>query len=137
MFILPNRYTEEETTAIANNVSDLIKKQEGEITSTDNLGDLKLAYPIKKNSSGIYLVVEFNAPPEKIAVLEGIFKLTPEILRFQIVSKKLKTQADIEAERRRHERKIEKKEAPKTPPPKVSLEELDKKLGEILGGEII
>lgn len=141
LYILPGKYTEEEMEGISVKINDLVKKYGGEITSTDNLGAKKLAYPIADAQVGNYLVVEFNAEPEKIKELGGELKLTPEILRFGIVFKKLKTQEEIEAEKMRKEKmaaRAEKREEEKVEPaPKVSLEELDKKLGEILEGDIM
>lgn len=141
LYILPGKYTEEEMEGISVKINELVKKHGGEITSTDNLGSKKLAYPIADAQVGNYLVIEFNNEPEKIKELGAELKLTPEILRFVIVFKKLKTQEEIEAEKVRKEkmaaRDLKKEEEKAEPPPKVSLEELDKKLGEILEGDII
>lgn len=138
LYIIPGQYTEEETENIVGKINDLVKKHEGEITLTDNLGNIKFAYPIRGVQSGNYIIVEFNAESLKIKELDSILKLTPEVLRFQIVNKKLKTKAEIEREKLKQARLIQKTEAEKpAPAPKVSLEELDKKLGEILEGNII
>lgn len=127
--------------AISKKINETVKKHGGEITSADNLGSKKLAYPIGDAQVGNYLVIEFNGEAEKIKDFESELKLTPEVLRFSIALKKLKTQEEIEAEKVRKEKmaaRAEKAEETKTePPPKVSLEELDKKLGEILEGDII
>ncbi len=141
LYIIPGRYTEEEMEGISGKINETVKKYGGEITLTDNLGSKKIAYPIANTQVGNYLVIEFNAEPEKIKELGGELKLTPEVLRHEIVLKKLKTQAEIEAEKTRKEKmaaRAEKKEEAKVEPTqKVSLEELDKKLGEILEGDII
>ena len=141
LYILPGKYTEEEMEAISKKINETVKKYGGEITSTDNLGSKKLAYPIGDAQVGNYLVIEFNGEAEKIKDLESELKLTPEVLRFSIALKKLKTQEEIEAEKVRKEKmaaRAEKAEETKPEPaPKVSLEELDKKLGEILEGDII
>ncbi len=140
LYIIPGRYTEEEMEGISGKINETVKKHSGEITLTDNLGSKKIAYPIANTQVGNYLVIEFNAEPEKIKELEGELKLTPEVLRCEIVLKKLKTQAEIEEEKIRKEKMAEKakvEEVKAEPASKVSLEELDKKLGEILEGDII
>lgn len=140
LYIIPGRYTEEEMEGIAVKVSELVKKHGGEITVTDNLGQKKLSYPIANVQTGNYLVIEFNAEPERIKELDGELKLTPEVLRYQVAQKRVKTQAEIDKEKARQERMAEKSEEAKVkaePAPKVSIEELDKKLGEILEGDII
>lgn len=140
LYILPGKYTEEEMDAISARINEVVKKHGGEITLTDNLGSKKLAYPIADAQIGNYLVVEFNGEVEKIKTLGNELKLTPEVLRFCITFKKLKTQEEVEAEKNRKEKMAQKQKAEETkaePAPKVSLEELDKKLGEILEGDII
>ena len=140
LYIIPGKYTEEEMEGISGKISEIVKKHGGEITSTDNLGSKKLAYPIANTQVGNYLVIEFNSEQEKIKELGGELKLTPEILRFGITIKKLKTQAEIDAAKVRKEKMAQKQKAEEVkaePAPKVSLEELDKKLGEILEGDII
>jgi len=141
LYIIPGRYTEEEMGAISVKINEVVKKYGGEITSTDDLGPKKLAFPIDKVQTGNYLVIEFNTEPEKIKELEGELKLTPEISRYEIIIKKMKTQAEIDAEKVRREKMVERakvaEEVKAEPAPKVSLEELDKKLGEILEGDII
>lgn len=140
LYIIPGKYTEEEIETIGNKVIEVVKGYGGEITFTDNLGDKKLSFPIDGAQTGSYLVIEFNAEPAKIKDLDGELKLTPEVLRHQIVAKKVLTQAEIEQEKKRQERLVEKpvEEKPAAAPaPKVTLEELDKKLGEILEGDII
>ncbi|MBU1145975.1 30S ribosomal protein S6 [Patescibacteria group bacterium] len=140
LYILPGKYTEEEMEGISVKINELVKKHGGEITLTDNLGAKKLAYPIADVQVGNYLVIEFNSEPEKIKELGGELKLTPEVLRFGIILKKLKTQEEIDGEKIRKEKMAQKQKAEETkaePAPKVSLEELDKKLGEILEGDII
>ena len=126
---------------ISGKINEVVKKFGGEITLTDNLGSKKLAYPIGDAQVGNYLVIEFNGEPEKIKELGNELKLTPEVLRFIIALKKVKTQEEIEAEKVRKEKmaaRAEKKEEAKVEPTqKVSLEELDKKLGEILEGDIL
>jgi small subunit ribosomal protein S6 len=143
LYTIPGSYTEEEADSIGKKINEIVKKYGGEITSTDNLGSKKLAYPIAKAQVGTYLVIEFNAEPAKIKELDGELKLTPEVMRFGIAVKRIKTKAEVDAEKAREVRmaeKAEEAEKAKTAPapaPKVSLEELDKKLGEILEGDII
>jgi small subunit ribosomal protein S6 len=154
--IIPAKYTEAELPGVEGKIADLIKKYEGEITSTQNLGNKRISYPIKAAQNGFYFVIELNLEENRVKDFENALKLTPEVLRHQLSSKKLKTQAEIEKEKLRQERidqrlaekkaeetvaltedKIEEEKEQPIKQPKVSLEELDKKLGEILDGDII
>jgi small subunit ribosomal protein S6 len=142
LYIIPGKYTEEEAEAISTKIKELVKKCGGDITMTDNLGNAKLAYDIKGAQTGSFMVLEFNAEPNQIKELDNALKLVAELTRHQIVNKKEVTKEEMEKEKARKERRekmaqkaAEEKAAP--PAPKVSLEELDKKLGEILSGDII
>jgi len=141
LYIIPGKYTEEEAEAISTKIKELVKKCGGEITMTDNLGNNRLAYDIKGAQTGNFMVLEFNAEPNKIKELDNAMKLATELTRHQIVVKKEETEEEILRAKRRQERQekmAQKAEAEKVAPaPKVSLEELDKKLGEILSGDII
>lgn len=140
LYIIPGKYTGEEVENIGNKVIEMVKGYGGEITFTDNLGEKRFSYPVRGTQTGSYLVIEFNAEPAKIKDLDSELKSNVDVLRHQIVAKKVLTQAEIEQEKKRQERLVAKPTEEKpavAPAPKVTLEELDKKLGEILEGDII
>jgi len=56
-----------------------------EIIKTDELGDKDLAYEVKKRKRGKYVLFIIKASPEKITVLERIFKLNANLLKFLFV----------------------------------------------------
>ncbi|TSC53899.1 MAG: 30S ribosomal protein S6 [Parcubacteria group bacterium LiPW_39] len=95
----------------------------------------KLAYPIKKQLYGFYVVSKFQLEPEKIEELEKRLRLENDILRFLILIQK-------EISLRQLKTKIIKPKRPALTPgetikaePKaarVKIEELDKKLEELL-----
>lgn len=60
----------------------LVAEHGGKMVSEDNWGLSKLAYPIKKKSTGFYHFFEFQANPEFIAQLETIYRRDERILRF-------------------------------------------------------
>ena len=51
------------------------------------MGRKKLAYEIKKNKEGFYVVLDFEAKPEFIAELERIYRITDEIIKFIVIKK--------------------------------------------------
>ena len=53
--------------------SDLINS-DGKVESVDELGKKKLAYEIKKNTEGNYVVLNFEANPAIVAELERIYE---------------------------------------------------------------
>jgi len=150
LYIVPMSYTADELKPIVEKVAGLIKENQGTITKDENLGKQKLAYLIKHMSHGYYLLYEFDLPKANLQKLNRALSLSQEVLRFIITKKKVKTEAEISQEKalqeklaKRKEKEIEKmkaekveiKEKPKkekATKEKISLEELDKKLDEIL-----
>lgn len=153
LYILPISLTPEETTPFVEKVAAFIKDNGGEITKDDNLGKQKFAYPIKALTHGYYFLYEFDLPKAHLSKLNRSIQLMPEVVRYLIVKKRIKTEQDIADEKateerlaKRKEKEIEKLKAEKESPAKasedkdkkpsgkekMSLEDLDKKLDEIL-----
>ena len=66
--------------------SDLINS-DGKVESVDELGKKKLAYEIKKNAEGNYVVINFEANPAVVSELERIYRITDEVLKFITIRK--------------------------------------------------
>ncbi len=66
--------------------SDLINT-EGKVESVDELGKRKLAYEVKKNKEGYYVIIHFEAKPTLIAELERNYRITDEVIKFIVVRK--------------------------------------------------
>jgi small subunit ribosomal protein S6 len=56
-----------------------------EIEKTDETGDRDLAYEIKKRTRGKYVLFTVKADPAKITVLDRIFKLNANLLKYLFV----------------------------------------------------
>lgn len=66
--------------------SDLINT-EGKIESVEQLGKKRLAYEIKKNKEGFYILFNFEAKPELITELERNYRITDEVIKFIVIRK--------------------------------------------------
>ena len=72
-------------------VKELIQKfsnlinNDGKVESVEELGKKKLAYEIKKNSEGIYVLINFEAAPTLIKELERVYRITDEVMKFIVV----------------------------------------------------
>ncbi len=66
-------------------LSDAIKKEGGEVVSVDNWGLKNLAYRIKKNRKGYYVVLNISAPASAIFEYERLARLNEDIIRFMTV----------------------------------------------------
>ncbi|MEX0966580.1 MAG: 30S ribosomal protein S6 [Bacteroidia bacterium] len=99
IFITTPLLTEDQTKEVVDKFKDLLNSHESKIVNEENWGLRKLAYPIKKKSTGFYHLLEFEANPELIAKLEVEYKRDERILRFLTV--KLDKYAQVYADRRR------------------------------------
>lgn len=71
----------------------------GKIKNVDNWGKRKLAYPIQKNESAVYVFYTVELPAESVRKVESTLNITDEVIRFLIVRPDLKKLAKAEAER--------------------------------------
>jgi small subunit ribosomal protein S6 len=69
----------------------------GKVTNTDNWGKRKLAYPIKRNESAIYVFYTVELPGENVRKVESTLNITDEVIRFLITRPDLKAIAKAEA----------------------------------------
>ena len=85
IMILAAATAAEEITAIIEKVKELITSNDGTILKIENIGKKKLAYEIKKNTEGIYIVVEFEVKSEVVSELERYYRIKEEIIKFLTV----------------------------------------------------
>ena len=69
----------------------------GKVTNTDNWGKRKLAYPIKRQESAIYVFYAVEMPGESVKKVESTLNITDEVIRFLITRPDLKAIAKAEA----------------------------------------
>lgn len=163
LYILPAKYAETEIDGIRAKVAGMIEAAGGKVSRNESLGKIKLAYVIKKQQHGTYVLVHFGAEPSAIAVIDRQFRLSDEILRHMIVDLAPGQEkavvsiqsyvAPLSEEARELPRRVAtaaptaapRAAAPAAAPaaaraadvaPSMSMAELDKKLDEILDAEV-
>ena len=70
--------------ALIEKFSNLINTN-GKLDSIEEIAKKKLAYEIKKNKEGYYVVFKFESKPEAIAELERVYRITDEVIKFIVV----------------------------------------------------
>jgi len=85
LYIVGSPFTKKDLPGISEKVKKAIESLKGKIVNEDNLGNKKLAYPIKRVYRGFYILVNFELPQDKLKEFNNKFNLTPEILRHMIV----------------------------------------------------
>ncbi len=69
----------------------------GTVANTDNWGKRKLAYPIKKNESAVYVIYTVDLPAQSVRKVESTLNITDEVIRSLITKPDLKAIAKAEA----------------------------------------
>ena len=158
LFIIPNKYTDDEARQVYERVEKIIADNGGQITMREYWGKKRLAYEIKQNAFGYYGLFEFDLEGENLATVDSALRLSTEVLRHQIVAKKTKTALELakaeairakidskkalaikQAETKKKEADIEETKSKETKAkPKdrrAELKDLDEKLENILNAE--
>jgi len=135
--------SEEKLNSLRERVISYLQERKGILSEAGNSIKKILGYPIKKKKSPLFThsaflaTLDFSAPPDLIDDLKKRLDGEPEILRYFIIGKKTpaKAAAPPIPEKFKRERAEIKKPTVRTQPkePKVELEEIEKKLDEILG----
>ena len=96
--LFSNKYSETEVEAIRARVDKMIADYGGQITSQEYWGKRKLAYDVDGFRHGYYHLIEFNLEGPKLQELTNRLRLSKDILRHQVIKKRLKTAAELQAE---------------------------------------
>lgn len=110
LFIMPNKFTEDEAKTIIGNVEKVIADNGGQISYREYWGKKKLAYEIKHNAYGYYSLCEFDLEKSALAAIDQNLRLSTDVLRHQIIIKNAKSEAAL-AKDKKINAKIEAKKA--------------------------
>lgn len=152
LYIIPAQYTDAEIKSIEVKVAGLIEAAAGSILEQRNLGKIKLAYPIKRVQYGTYILVYFEAEAAAIKELNRKIGLTDEVLRHTLLNMPANALSKVyeltsyvpplvdEKPQTRESSAPVRRPQMHLPPPapakkeesSLTIEELDKKLDEIL-----
>ena len=148
MYIVPSKYTEGEMDGIIKQVAGIMGSAGAQISDTHNLGKRRLTYPIANQRNGTYILVYFEAEAANILKMDQTLRMTSEVLRHMIVErdphiKQIPTLIDTEdrhSDEQREHRPAAPIQAKPIAPAKqasVDINELDRKLDEILTEEVL
>lgn len=160
LYIVPTQFAETEIDGIRAKVAAMVEQTGAKVTRNESLGKLKLAYPVKHQRHGTYVLVHFDAEPSAISGLDRALRLSDEVLRHIVVERDPATDKKTYqiasyvaplSEEAREMRRGSLDAAPRRPvaqapvaeaavpvatEPSMSMEELDKKLDEILDKDV-
>lgn len=70
---------------LVSEMSDVIANQGGQVVRVDNWGLKNLAYRIKKNRKGHYVLLNVEAPAAAIAEYERLLRVNEDVIRYMTV----------------------------------------------------
>jgi small subunit ribosomal protein S6 len=87
LYIVRADLDDEKVQDIVKRVGTLVEKSGGTLERTHLWGKRKLAYEVKHQKEGSYVLQDFQIGPERIPELESALKITEDVLRHLIVRK--------------------------------------------------
>ena len=120
-YLISFKLTLEDAKNFSEQIIYWIKKEGGMVDEVKNPKRIKLAYEIKKETEGFLVSLNFHLEPEKLENVVKKMKSEGQILRSLIFTKKTPKEKELPKIP-----KIKKEE-------KVALEDIEKRLEEILG----
>ena len=70
---------------LVDELKNVIANQGGEVVRVDNWGLKNLAYRIKKNRKGHYVLMNISAPASAVAEYERVMRVNEDIIRYMTV----------------------------------------------------
>ena len=112
VYILPPETTEQQATALHEEIAGIVSRKNGTIEKSENWGRRKLAYEIGHFKEGVYVLEVINGSGDLMKEIDRRLKVIDEVVRHLIVrvdeEKKVvdrtRTKRQTESERRRVKR---------------------------------
>lgn len=82
VFIARNDVTQQQVDGIADHIAQLMEAEGGSVKKREYWGLRSLAYRIKKNRKGHYMLLGLDAPPATVGEMERQLRLNEDVLRF-------------------------------------------------------
>jgi len=76
--------TAEDVTTHVDTITGWVTAREGQVVQVDHWGRRKLAYPIRKQRDGYYVLLKAELPPAAPVEIERNLRITEDILRFLV-----------------------------------------------------
>ncbi|HYM65975.1 MAG TPA: 30S ribosomal protein S6 [Patescibacteria group bacterium] len=93
LYIVRADLEDDKVQEVVQRVNTLIERSGGAAVRTNLWGKRKLAYEVKHQTEGSYVLQDFQIAPERVPELEAALKISEEVLRHLIVRKPEKAAA--------------------------------------------
>ncbi|MDH5202181.1 MAG: 30S ribosomal protein S6 [Nitrospirota bacterium] len=88
--------TDEEIESAITRIKDLISGYGGQILKVDVWGKKKLAYEIKKQKKGVYVLFLYKTASSTVKKLEDFYRVFDAVIKYMIVKLSIKQAQDLE-----------------------------------------
>jgi small subunit ribosomal protein S6 len=85
VYILRPTVGPSEARKVSDRIRDIVDRSGAKLTKVDNWGKRKLAYPIRKHTRGIFVLVKFVGFGGLVAELERNLKILDDVVRWQTI----------------------------------------------------
>jgi small subunit ribosomal protein S6 len=85
LFIVQSELTSEDITAIIDRYSKIITDMKGTVLKVERWGKRKLAYLIRKQARGFYILIDFAGKREIVTEVERILKFDDKVLKYMSI----------------------------------------------------
>lgn len=85
IYILQPQVDPDEADRIAGRVTEVVARLNGKLTKLDNWGKRRLAYPIRKHTRGVFVLVRYIGIGDIVAEVERNLRLLDQVMRHQTV----------------------------------------------------
>lgn len=85
VFITRQEMTPSQVETLTGEVESLIKKQGGKVAKTEQWGLRTLAYRIRKNKKGHYVLMNIEGPSAAVQEMERTMRINEDVLRYMTV----------------------------------------------------
>jgi len=97
IIILNAALPDEEINTSVSKIRDVVANAGGEVLKTDFWGRRKLAYEIKKQNKGVYVMLIFKTPSATIKKLEEFYKVFDPVIKYMVIKLGPKQTKHLEA----------------------------------------
>ena len=85
IYLLSPQTPPTEAARVSDRVEEVVRRLEGKLLKVDNWGKRRLAYPIRKNTRGIFIYFRYVGFNDIVAEIERNLRLLDPVVRFQTV----------------------------------------------------
>ncbi len=85
LFIVHPEVVGDDLTALIEKYRKVLTDQQAVVLKADNWGSRGLAYPVKKQARGSYVLTVFEGPPSVIAEFERRLRIDEKVIKYQTV----------------------------------------------------